>query len=53
MNEIMKLAADRGCHGVWLATEGYNAPARGLYQSLQGREIKDIVVYDWGDYCDP
>ena len=53
MNHMIELAGQHGCQGIWLATEGDNAPARGLYQSLQGREIKDVVVYDWGDSGEP
>ena len=53
MNELTKLAEAKGCQGLWVATEGDNAPARALYQSLGGREIKDVVVYDWGDSGEP
>ena len=53
MNEMTKLADNQGCQGIWLATEGDNTPARKLYQSLKGREIKDVVVYDWGDSGEP
>ena len=42
-----------GCEGAWLATEVENTPARKLYQRLKGREIGDIVVYDWGDSGEP
>ena len=38
-----------GCEGVWVATEGDNAPARALYQKLGARETPQIVVYDWDD----
>jgi ribosomal protein S18 acetylase RimI-like enzyme len=44
---LMELARTRGCKGIWLATEGANHPAQALYKSLEGRETKDIVVYDW------
>lgn len=53
MNAMTKLADTKGCQGIWLATEGDNTPARKLYQSLKGREIKDVVVYDWGDSGEP
>lgn len=53
MNYMIKLADDKGCQGIWLATEGDNTAARALYQSLQGREIKDVIVYDWGDSGEP
>lgn len=46
---LMQVAKDRGCEGIWLATENDNAPARALYQSLGARETKDIVVYDWDE----
>jgi len=53
MNYMIKLADDKGCQGIWLATEGDNTAARALYQSLQGREIKDVIVYDWVDSGEP
>lgn len=49
---LMELARKRGCKGIWLATEGANLPARSLYKSLEGRETKDIVVYDWDGAMD-
>ena len=49
MDRISDLAWDRGCNGIWLATEDDNAPARALYEAIGGRETKGIVVYDWGD----
>ncbi len=42
----------RGCRGIWLATEGDNVAARALYRSLEARETKDIVVYDWDGAMD-
>ena len=53
MQAMTKLADREGCQGLWVATDGDNGPARGLYQSLKGREIKDVVVYDWGDSGEP
>jgi len=49
MERICDLARDRGCQGIWLATEAKNEPARGLYRSLEGRETGDLVMYDWDD----
>ncbi|MDJ1017040.1 MAG: GNAT family N-acetyltransferase [Paracoccaceae bacterium] len=49
IERICDLARDRGCEGIWLATEAENAPARGLYRALDARETKGIVVYDWDD----
>ena len=46
---LMDRARARGCEGIWVATEGDNGPARALYQALDARETKDIVVYDWDD----
>lgn len=46
-NLLMKVARDRGCQGIWLATEQDNVEARGLYRRLNARETRDIVVYDW------
>ncbi len=49
MFRIMELARDRGCEGIWCATETDNAAARGLYAVLKARETQGIVVYDWDD----
>ena len=49
VERICDLARDRGCEGIWLATEGDNIPARGLYKALNARETPDVVVYDWDD----
>ena len=43
------VAKARGCEGIWVATEGDNAPARGLYAAMGARETEDIVVFDWDD----
>ncbi len=47
MQRLMDLAHDRGCEGIWLATEHDNAAARALYRSMDARETDGIVVYDW------
>ncbi|MEL6837777.1 MAG: GNAT family N-acetyltransferase [Pseudomonadota bacterium] len=49
---LMTVARDRGCQGIWLATEGDNVAARALYRSLDARETGDIVVYDWDGAMD-
>jgi ribosomal protein S18 acetylase RimI-like enzyme len=49
---LMQIGHAQGCHGVWLATETDNIPARGLYKSLGGRETEAVVVYDWGGAMD-
>ena len=49
IERISDQAWDRGCAGIWLATEKDNAAARALYTSSGARETGDIVVYDWGD----
>lgn len=46
-DRVFDLARDRGCEGIWLATEGDNAAARGFYRSLHGRETCGIVMYGW------
>ena len=46
---LMQIARQRGCEGIWVATELDNRPARALYRSLDARETDDIVVYDWDD----
>lgn len=49
---LLALARASGCKGIWLATEGDNAPARALYRKLGARETEDIVVYDWDGAMD-
>jgi ribosomal protein S18 acetylase RimI-like enzyme len=46
---LRQIADTHGCEGIWLATEGDNVAARGLYRSMKARETSDIVVYDWDD----
>ncbi len=49
---LMQIARDRGCEGIWLATEADNEPARSLYRQLGARETAGIVVYDWDGAMD-
>lgn len=49
VRRLREVAEARGCAEVWVATEGDNAPARGLYRSLKGRETEHVAVYDWGE----
>ena len=45
---LRSIAGERGCSGVWLATEVDNVAARGLYRAAGARETLGTVVYDWG-----
>mgnify|MGYP001793268231 CR=1 FL=1 len=47
--KLRAIARARGCEGIWVATEGDNTAARGLYAAMDMRETKDIVVFDWDD----
>ena len=49
---LFQIARDRGCQGIWLATEQENDAARALYKALNARETKGIVVYDWDGAMD-
>ena len=49
IERIIDLARDRGCEEIWLATEGNNAPARGLYRKLGSDETEGIAVYNFRD----
>ncbi len=51
--QLIAVARDRGCEGIWLATETDNAPARALYRALGARETEDVVIYDWDGALDP
>ncbi len=47
LRRIEEETGDRGCQSLWLATEGDNAEARGLYDALDGDVLEDVAVYDW------
>ncbi len=47
LRRIEAEARDRGCESLWLATEGDNAEARGLYDALEGTVLEGVAVYDW------
>ena len=49
VKRIVEIACDRGCQEIWLATEGDNVPARGLYRKLEATETEDIVMYTFQD----
>ncbi len=48
VDAILRIAAERACEYVWLATEAENIPARSLYRRMGGRETEGIVMYEWG-----
>jgi [ribosomal protein S18]-alanine N-acetyltransferase len=41
------LARDRGCYGMWVATETGNAAALAAYRAAGAGEPDDVVVLDW------
>lgn len=45
---VLDHARSIGCAQVWLATEADNTPALALYNSLDGREEREIVTFEWG-----
>lgn len=47
LERIMDRARDRGCEHIWLATEGDNDAALGLYRSMKAEEQRDVVVLNW------
>lgn len=47
MARIRERAQDRGCEGLWLASEGDNEAALGLYRALGANETPGVVVLDW------
>jgi len=49
---LMRAARDKGCQGIWLATETDNLGARALYRRLNARETNAVVVYDWDGAMD-
>jgi ribosomal protein S18 acetylase RimI-like enzyme len=44
---LAELARERGCHGMWTATEPDNEAARATYARAGGREAPTSVVFDW------
>ncbi|MCK0168107.1 GNAT family N-acetyltransferase [Jannaschia sp. S6380] len=52
VDRLIRLARDRGCRGIWLATETDNVAARALYRRLAARETGAVVVYDWDGAMD-
>ena len=48
MDAMLKIAAERSCEYVWIATDAGNMPARALYRRMGGRETEGIVIYEWG-----
>jgi len=52
IEQMITVARERGCQGVWLATEVDNDPARALYGRTGARETGGIVVYDWDGAMD-
>ena len=50
---LIGIARDRGCEGIWLATEEDNSAARALYLALDARETRAVVVFDWDGAMDP
>lgn len=49
VQRLREIAEGRGCAEVWVATEGDNAPARGLYRAVRGRETEAVVMYEWSE----
>ena len=49
---LIDVARDRGCKGIWLATEEDNIAARALFRGLDARETGAVVVYDWDGAMD-
>jgi ribosomal protein S18 acetylase RimI-like enzyme len=52
-NALFDVARARGCHTIWVVTEGDNAPARALYAALGGQETTDLVMYEWEQHPPP
>ncbi|MEM9970703.1 MAG: GNAT family N-acetyltransferase [Pseudomonadota bacterium] len=48
MHRIVEVARDRGCEGIWLATEQDNTAARQLYAGMTD-DVSEAVVYAWDD----
>lgn len=51
VNEMISLAHERGCDGVWLGTEQDNVPAIALYRSLGADEVSG-VYFGWDGALD-
>jgi ribosomal protein S18 acetylase RimI-like enzyme len=44
---LRDLARERGCHGMWVATETDNAAARATYESAGAPPAEEAVFYEW------
>jgi ribosomal protein S18 acetylase RimI-like enzyme len=47
--ELWRLAQQRGCRGMWVLTDGDNAPANKVYNAAGGTRLRAQVMYQWGD----
>ncbi len=48
LNVLFEVGAELGCTEAWVLTEEDNAPANGLYQSLNpDRVSRGVVMYEW------
>ena len=45
--ELAQVAASRGCHGMWVATERDNAAAVATYRAAGSGEAEDCIVLSW------
>ena len=52
VERLVSVARERGCQGVWVATEEDNEAARALYRRVGARETGGVVVYDWDGAMD-
>ena len=46
LETLLNFAREKGFGEIWLGTEDDNVPARGLYESLGGKEER-FVMYSW------
>lgn len=47
MTRISDEARERGCETLWLATEGDNVEANGLYRATKGQVLEGVNYYEW------
>ncbi len=47
VEELARLAASRGCYGMWVATEPGNAAALGTYRSAGSDDGETFMILSW------
>jgi hypothetical protein len=47
VKELATLARERGCHGMWVATDTDNEAARATYARAGGKPSAGVLMLEW------